>query len=92
MANKKEVYVVGVLQNYEDRTGIKYVTGIPERNYAEWKAGETAMEFSKEYAKDIAFGLCFNNYTAIPILKEDYLDLKNCLVTRQTESEGNENV
>lgn len=81
--SKKDVYVVGVLQNYEDRTEIKYVTGIPERNYAEWKAGEIAMEFSKEYAKDLAFGLCVNGYAAIPILKADYLELKNCLVAKQ---------
>lgn len=87
MVSKKEVYVVGVLDAYEDRTEIKYVTGIPERNYAEWKSGEPAMELSKEYAKDLAFGLCVNGYAAIPMLKADYLNLRNCLVTRQTESE-----
>lgn len=74
---KKDVYVVGVLKAYKDRTEIKYVTGIPERNYAEWNAGEEAMEFSKEYAKDIALGLCINGYTAIPMLKAEYLNLEN---------------
>lgn len=87
MASKKEVYVVGVLESYEDRIEIKFVTGIPERKYAEWKAGETAMEFSKEYAKDVAFGLCVNGYAAIPMLKADYLKLGNPLVTKQESEE-----
>lgn len=92
MANKKEIYVVGILEIYEDRTEIKYVTDVQhDPKVAKWNAGEKAMEFSKEYAKDLAFGLCVNGYAAIPMLKADYLELRNCLVTRQ-ESEENENV
>lgn len=49
------------------------------------------MEFSKEYAKDLAFGLCVNGYAVIPMLKADYLELRNCLATRQ-KIEENENV
>lgn len=92
MANKKDIYVVGILKTYEDRTEIEYVTNINiSTKTAEWKAGELAMEFSKEYAKDLAFGLCVNGYAAIPMLKADYLELRNCLATRQ-KIEENENV
>lgn len=78
MADREETYVVGILEAYKDRTEVKYVTTVNSRTkYAEWKAGEKAMEFSKEYAKDLAFGLCVNGYVAIPMLKADYLNLKN---------------
>lgn len=92
MANKKDIYVVGILETYEDRTEVKYVTNVENKpKVAEWKAGELAMEFSKEYAKDVAFGLCVNGYAAIPMLKADYLELRNCLATKQ-ESEDKKNV
>lgn len=78
MGNKKETYVIGILKKHEDRTEIVYVTGIPAKNYAEWKSGEKAMEFSKEYAKDICLGLCLNGYYATPMLKPEYFDLRNC--------------
>lgn len=88
MANKKEVYVVGILKTYEDRTEIKYVTDIKTHTkVALWEDGKVAMEFSKEYAKDLALGLCVNGYVAIPMLKADYLDLRNCLATRQESEE-----
>lgn len=88
MATKKEVYAVGILLSYEDRTEINYVTSVDNRNKsAEWKSGEFAMEFSKDYAKDLAFGLCMNGYVAIPMLKADYLELRNSLATKQGSEE-----
>ena len=41
------------------------------------------MIFSKEYAKDLAFGLCMNGYVAIPMLKADYLNLGNPNIERE---------
>lgn len=88
MANKKEVYVVGILEAYKDRTEIKYVTDVQyDPKVAKWNAGEPAMEFSKEYAKDLAWGLCVNGYAAIPMLKASYLELRNPLVTKQESEE-----
>ena len=79
MARKaKEEYVVGILSSYEDRTEIKYITSIQtEPKVAHWEDGKEAMIFSKDYAKDLAFGLCVNGYTAIVIIKPDYLTLVN---------------
>ena len=79
MARKaKEEYVVGILSSYEDRTEIKYVTSIQtEPKVAHWGDGKEAMAFSKDYAKDLAFGLCVNGYTAIVMIKSDYLTLAN---------------
>lgn len=78
MARKADNYVVGILSVYEDRTEIKYVTNVEmQPKTAHWEAGKDAMTFSKDYAKDLAFGLCVNGYVAIPMLKADYLELKN---------------
>lgn len=78
MANKEDVYVVGILEAYDDRTEIKFVTSVNmHTKYAEWKDGEKAMEFSGEYAKDLSLGLCMNGYIAIPMLKAEYLNLGN---------------
>lgn len=78
MARKAEQYVIGILLSYKDRTEIKYVTSIQtEPKVAHWEDGETAMTFSKDYAKDLAFGLCMNGYVAVPMLKADYLNLRN---------------
>ena len=79
MARKaKEEYVVGILSSYEDRTEIKYVTSIQtEPKVAHWEDGKEAMTFPKDYAKDLAFGLCVNGYTAIVMIKPDYLTLVN---------------
>ena len=35
------------------------------------------MTFAKDYAKDLAWGLCVNGHAAIPMLKADYLNLTN---------------
>ena len=79
MARKaKEEYVIGILSSYEDRTEIKYVTSVQtEPKVAHWEDGKEAMEFSKDYAKDLAFGLCVNGYAAIVMIKPDYLTLVN---------------
>ena len=78
MARKAEQYVIGILLSYEDRTEIKYVTSVQtEPKVAKWDDGKEAMTFSKDYAKDLAFGLCMNGYAAVVMIKPDYLDLRN---------------
>ena len=78
MARKSEQYVIGILFPTQTETTIKYVTSVQiEPKVAKWDDGEPAMIFSKDYAKDLAFGLCVNGYAAIPMLKADYLDLIN---------------
>lgn len=71
---KKQMYAIGIL--FKDNT-IKYVTGIGERNWAKWESGKEAMEFSKEMALDMCKGFAWNGISAIPILKLDWVDLKN---------------
>ena len=78
MAKKAEQYVVGILFPTKTETTIKYVTSIQtEPKVAKWNDGEEAMTFSKDYAKDLAFGLCINGYAAIVMIKPDYLTLVN---------------
>ena len=78
MTRKAEQYVIGVLSSYKDRTEIKYVTSVQtEPKVAKWDEGKEAKTFSKDYAKDLAFGLCVNGYTAIVMIKPDYLTLVN---------------
>ena len=78
MARKAEQYVIGILSSYKDRTEVKYVTSVQtEPKVAHWKDGKEAMAFSKDYAKDLAFGLCVNGYAAIVMIKPDYLTLVN---------------
>ena len=74
----KEEYVVGILFPTKTQTTIKYVTSIQtEPKIAHWDDGKEAMIFSKDYAKDLAFGLCVNGYIAIVMIKPDYLTLVN---------------
>ena len=79
MARKaKEEYVVGILFPTKTQTTIKYVTSVQtEPKVAKWDDGKEAMMFSKDYAKDLAFGLCVNGYAAIVMIKPDYLTLAN---------------
>lgn len=78
MARKPEQYVIGILFPTRTETTIKYVTSVQiEPKVAKWDDGEPAMTFSKDYAKDIAFGLCVNGYAAVVMIKADYLNLKN---------------
>ena len=78
MARKAEQYVIGILSSYKDRTEVKYVTSVQtEPKVAKWDDGKEAITFSKDYAKDLAFGLCINGYAAIVMIKTDYLTLVN---------------
>ena len=78
MARKAEQYVIGILSSYKDRTEIKYVTSVQtEPKVSHWEDGKEAKTFSKDYAKDLAFGLCVNGYAAIVMIKPDYLTLVN---------------
>ena len=78
MARKTEQYVIGILSPHKDRTEIKYVTSVQtEPKVSHWEDGKEAMAFSKDYAKDLAFGLCVNGYTAIVMIKPNYLTLVN---------------
>lgn len=78
MARKAEQYVVGILFSTRTETTIKYITSVQiEPKVAKWDDGKPAMTFSKDYAKDLAFGLCVNGYAAVVMIKADYLDLRN---------------
>ena len=79
MARKaKEEYVVGILFPTKTQTTIKYVTSVQtEPKVAHWTDDALAKTFSKDYAKDLAFGLCVNGYAAIVMIKPDYLTLVN---------------
>lgn len=78
MARKTDQYVVGILFPKKTETIIRYVTRVQiEPKVARWDDGEPAITFSKNEAKDLAFGLCLNGYVAIPMLKENYLNLVN---------------
>lgn len=87
MENKQDVYAIGIILDYNGRHEIKYVTSVNNfDNTAEWDDGKCAMEFSKDYAKDVALGLCLNGFAAIPILKANYINLINNSVA-EIESE-----
>ena len=76
--SKRRICSRYLLSSYEDRTEIKYVTSVhTEPKVAKWDDGKEAMTFSKDYAKDLAFGLCVNGYIAIVMIKPDYLTLVN---------------
>ena len=78
MVRKAEQYVIGILSPTQTETTIKYVTSVQtEPKVAKWEDGKDAMIFSKDYAKDLAFGLCMNRYAAVVMIKPDYLDLRN---------------
>ena len=78
MAKKAEQYVVGILFPTKMQTTIKYATSVQtEPKVAKWNDDKEAMTFSKDYAKDLAFGLCINGYAAIVMIKPDYLTLVN---------------
>ena len=63
MAKKNFYYVLVFTES-----GAKYVTKIPERNYAEWNELEKPLDFNKSYAEDIAIGLCLNGYSAVVVM------------------------
>ena len=76
--SKTEQYVIGILFPTRTETTIKYVTDVQfDPKVAKWEDGQMAMTFSKDYANDLAFGLCVNGYAAVVMIKADYLDLRN---------------
>lgn len=78
MSKQIEQYVVGILFYTKDIIKIKFVTSVNNHpKIAKWEDDKEAMVFSKQYATDLAFGLCVNGHIAIPMLKADYLTLGN---------------
>ena len=64
MAKKKENYwYVLVLTN----GGPVFVTGVGEGKTAFWKKDEIPRDFGESYAKDMAFGLMVNGYSAFAV-------------------------
>lgn len=63
MAKKSNWWYVLVLTNY----GAVFVTGIPGHNTAQWEKNKKPREFSKEYAQQMAIGLCANGYLAFAV-------------------------
>lgn len=67
MATRKYFYYVLVMTN----SGPVFVTGIPERNWANYNKDEKPMEFgSKSYAQEVANGLCMNFQQAYMITSQ----------------------
>lgn len=83
MARKREEYAIGIL--FTDGT-IRYVTEILPKHVAKWEDGKPAIYFPKETAKDICMGFGLNFTAAVPILKQDWIDLKN--PEKETDSES----
>lgn len=67
---KKEYWYVLVFTN----EGPIYVTGTGEHHTAYWNKDEKPMYYSKEYAKDMAIGLTWNCYSAVPVCTAYELD------------------
>lgn len=68
---KKNYWYVLVLTN----EGPKFVTGILPKKTAEWDKLKPPMEFtSKEYAQDVAIGLCANFHIAFSVCQPFALD------------------
>lgn len=59
----KKYYYIGV----RTENGMRFVTGIPERNWAEWNKDEKPKCFTKQMAEDIVYGLNKNFITAVVI-------------------------
>ena len=72
MPNKKYDYAVMHVQSGS------FVTEIGANKVAYWKAGESAKLFSKEFARDLAYGLTLNGNTALVVEVPVYIsDLRN---------------
>lgn len=75
---KKIKYVIGIIGGNDNVNTIKYVTSIDTNtNIAKWESDKEARVFDKSYAEDVAFGLCVNGYSAVVMIKPDYISLKN---------------
>lgn len=70
MAKKQNYWYVLVLTS----EGPTFVTGISEHKTAHWDKSESPKEFNEGYAKDMAFGLMVNGYTAFAICNRFELD------------------
>ena len=66
---------------------ILFVTEILDRNYAKWEEGKEAIEFTKTMAESMCVGFTWNGYTAMPILKVDYLKYRNLTESEEKEIE-----
>ena len=73
MARHPQLYAIGILMQGGK---IKYVTST-EQKWARWESGKEAMVFSKDMALDMCKGFAWNGISAVPILKLDWIDLKN---------------
>lgn len=73
MANTKKnhYYVLVMTMN-----GAMFVTGTEGRKTALWDKLGTPMEFSKEYATDMAIGLTWNGSTAFVVCSPFELDVQ----------------
>jgi len=74
MAKTTEQYAVGILK---EGNKIAYVTSLGEGKTAKWEKGKEAMYFSKSWALDMCYGFAWNGIAGIPILKQDFITLKN---------------
>lgn len=67
MAKRKYNYAVLLVDSGS------FVSKVTSDKTAYWKAGEEAKFFSKEIARDIAFGLTFNGSTAVVVEVPSYI-------------------
>ena len=71
MAKKQNYYYVLVMTN----DGPVFVTGIPQRNWANYNKNEKPMQFSsKEMAQEVAFGLSCNMQLAYAVCQSFEID------------------
>ena len=66
MVQQKNHYYVLVFTN----TGPVYVTGIPERNTAEWDRTKKPKELSKSTAEDMVLGLNLNSHGSVLVISK----------------------
>ena len=77
MKNPRFDTYVAVFFSEGDQDHVRYVTGIPSRNSAEWKEGQPAMKLSEDYARDIVFGLTLNGYPAAVVKFLHGVEIRN---------------
>lgn len=53
-----------------DGDGAIFVTSEGEHHMCYWNKNESPKEFSKEYALDMAFGLCVNGFNAVAVCRQ----------------------
>ena len=74
MARKTELYAIGIIMQ-DNR--MLYVTSTGEKHTARWEDGKDAMLFTKDIAKDMCQGFAWNGIPTVPVLKLDYINLRN---------------